>query len=872
MTPKTPASLLLAAVVAFAILLLAIPVRADLPVVVENQDASRTITWNTTTATGFVLQNASLAGGRAVLAWQTASVSWPTANQFLSNGTADANVSVLGSGLELRADVSNHVANGDFETDSNWSFSAGAKGNVTAAWDATGRQAVLGHASSAASETPWDKMDSLANWMYSASANVTGGSLTSESALQREGAGALNVTFAMGSGQSLYAGAVRSSAVNWSINDRLLIWVRTFSVSAPLSFNVTAQVNGGFRTTTAQPLALGWQELVVDLDELGPAVERSALQFVLLRINGQNVPTTSVYFDDARLANAKVFTESAIVSQAFVKENATTQAMGSAILAFDWVVPDAAGVQSVSASVGLNGPSVERTFAAGPSGSWQSLVLDVSPWASAAGAYTLAFRFEVAVDNTSASSAHVRIDNVSVTFPNRRNGTYLSDAVPLGVASQFPAVTWTASIPASTSVLLGLRSGNNSSPTSASWSSWETWPSPGTYSVSLPGARYVQVRVELGTTNASLSPRMSAMVLETRHRAAEGSVIADVFHVAGPDFLGWRSFAATSNRSVGTSIAFYVGDGSYWTPVPLTGTISGFAGTNISWKAVLQTVDGLQTPAVSRVDVVYEYLGEIVNVFITPFSPPAIVSGSTFKFQARAADAGNHTVSVPLFTWDTDDRTGQVLNDGTYVAGTPGPHNVTAAVPGLGIFGTVRVTVIEKPPLPAQLEFLPYALAVVAVIGLAYGAYEFAIRRMFAIDDVFLISRDGRLIMHNTRRMRADRDEDILTGMLTAILSFVRDADPEEDGDLRRFELGGKTTLLERGQNVFVSAVYSGRVPRWAAKDLRRFVADLETRFGEAFAKWTGAREDLPDLKEATHRFVSRVRYRSARKDSGRSQ
>jgi len=143
---------------------------------------------------------------------------------------------------------------------------------------------------------------------------------------------------------------------------------------------------------------------------------------------------------------------------------------------------------------------------------------------------------------------------------------------------------------------------------------------------------------------------------------------------------------------------------------------------------------------------------------------------------------------------------------------------------------------------------------------------------MFAIDDVFLISRDGRLIMHNTRRMRADRDEDILTGMLTAILSFVRDADPEEDGDLRRFELGGKTTLLERGQNVFVSAVYSGRVPRWAAKDLRRFVADLETRFGEAFAKWTGAREDLPDLKEATHRFVSRVRYRSARKESGRSR
>ena len=136
---------------------------------------------------------------------------------------------------------------------------------------------------------------------------------------------------------------------------------------------------------------------------------------------------------------------------------------------------------------------------------------------------------------------------------------------------------------------------------------------------------------------------------------------------------------------------------------------------------------------------------------------------------------------------------------------------------------------------------------------------------MFAIDDIFLISKDGRLMLHNTRRMRADRDEDILSAMLTAILTFLRDFDPEESGGLRRFDIGGKTALLERGAHVYLAAVYSGRVPRWAGKDLRRFMSNLETRFGPTFARWTGSPQDLQGLKEFSERFVSRVRYRPGR-------
>src|SRR5207247_5074410 len=122
----------------------------------------------------------------------------------------------------------------------------------------------------------------------------------------------------------------------------------------------------------------------------------------------------------------------------------------------------------------------------------------------------------------------------------------------------------------------------------------------------------------------------------------------------------------------------------------------------------------------------------------------------------------------------------------------------------------------------------PYWLAILTLVAGGYSGYRFGIRRTTVVDDVFLISKDGRLLMHNTRRMRADRDEDILSGMLTAILAFLKDSDPEENGELTRFEIGGKTTMLERSPHAYLVAVYSGRVPRRAGKNLKRFMTSLD--------------------------------------------
>jgi len=870
MDPRTPSSIVLVTVVVLAIVsaIASRPTAADLPTLRDNGDASRTVSWALNDGQGLALQDIDLQDGSAELPWLARTIDWTQPGDFAENGTLDENLGFDSAGIFLRADLSNHAAGGDFASGSPWTYADGASGNVTAAWDAASETGRFRHAS-ASTETLWDGLDSTTGWEATASAGSVVGIRQIDTG-QQEGTGMLELNFSLGTEPGSYAAARRIAPVDWSSVDRLVLWVLAVDVSPPLTFNVTASVGGSIHGSTPHPLVRGWQEIVVDLEELGPI--RENLQDVKFQVNGVDVPTTLVYFDDVRIANLKAFDEAAAVNQTVMKANATSAAMGSATLSFDWVLVNASGVGRVESTVRLGGPSgiFEAPLSPSSLGHWSRFLADVSSGTASAGSYDLSFSVRVVLSNTSASSVDLRVDNVTLSFPNRHNGTYLSRPVSLGMESEFLAVSWTALLPPSTSVRLLIRSGNDSGPEAGEWSPWEERTSPGRTSTSLPPGRYFQLRTELGTTNASTTPILGRFALETRHRSSLGSIESDLF--APPldvPFLRWRSIRAASNGTPATSIRLFVGNGSYWTAVPADGNLSTFGERTIRWRAELATASGLETPELDRVDLVYEYLGDVTHVRIEPAGTVTVRSGDWVAFSATAYDAGEHPIGGTLFQWVTDDPTGRILNNGSYQAGTPGLRNVTAFAVGTGVYGTVQVNVsaVAVPPSSpggaAEIPYLPFALLALAIGAVAYVGYEIAARRMFATEDVFLISREGRLILHNTRRLRADRDEDILAGMLTATVAFIRDSFREENGDLRSFRFAGKTILVERGEDIYVAAIYSGRVPTWADRDLRAFVRDIEDRFGLDLAVWSGAAEDLPGLRKLSDRFVSRARYRS---------
>jgi len=861
---RTSAVLLFLTALVLMLALSAVPVaRADAPIVTTNPDASRTVTWTFDSPVNLTLQNVELVGGRAELPWRTDTVAW-SPSRFLANVSQSINVSVGPDDLELTTDPTNHVANGDFANPSNWTFSNGTSGQITAMWDSAARDVRFAYNAGA----DWDTFDDqLTNWTCVAPSAASCG-ISPESRVKVQGVGSMKMTLNISSTASSVS-AVHSGTVNWSEWAYLVVWINATDVSPPLSFNVTAVVAASQRTTTATLLSPGWNEVVVDLNQLGGSQERDSLQDVRFRINGQGVPTTDVYFDEATLGNAHTLDESAHFTQTVTKTRASSATPGSGYLSFDWSWVSESGVLWANASASLSGSSGSTNvmFGRGGAAGWQHFGLDVSAISAAVGSYTVSFQLQVVVNNVSASHANLRIDNVSLEWPNRGNGTYLSIPAGLTLASELHNITWDAVVPGGTSVALRARSGNGTDTSAPSWSSWRTWSSGGRYLSGLPAADHFQISVDLNTTNASLSPILRSLLIEIHHRAPAGTIVADTF-AASPDFLRWRSFNASMNVPAGTAIAFLAGDGSSLAPVPPSGSLSGVQGARLRWRADLTTMNGLQTPGLVSIWATHEFLGPPDHVQLT-WSPSLDVEvQQSIAFSASVVDAGGHSLNASII-WTTTDRLGHVDNSGTYVAGSVGQWFVNATVAGSGQFASARVNV--RPMNFVQAALYPYGLVVAVILGGAYVGYGVWIRRAFAIDDVFLISKEGRLMMHNTRRMRADRDEDILSAMLTAILSFLMDFDHEENGDLRRFQLGGKTALLQRGANAYLAAVYSGRVPRWSEKDLRRFMDDLERKFGEVFARWSGDPQDLQGLKEFSDRFVSRLRYRPVREGRGRA-
>src|SRR2546422_8678465 len=70
------------------------------------------------------------------------------------------------------------------------------------------------------------------------------------------------------------------------------------------------------------------------------------------------------------------------------------------------------------------------------------------------------------------------------------------------------------------------------------------------------------------------------------------------------------------------------------------------------------------------------------------------------------------------------------------------------------------------------------------------------------LEDVFLLNhKDGLLIKHETRRLRPDVDTDILSGMLTAVQAFVKDAPRGDDyADLNEMTGAHMHILIGRGK------------------------------------------------------------------------
>jgi len=127
----------------------------------------------------------------------------------------------------------------------------------------------------------------------------------------------------------------------------------------------------------------------------------------------------------------------------------------------------------------------------------------------------------------------------------------------------------------------------------------------------------------------------------------------------------------------------------------------------------------------------------------------------------------------------------------------------------------------------------------------------------YLVEDVFLVHSDGRLISHQTRKMREGIDEDIFSGMLTVVQDFVKDSFKQKTSvGLKRLEFGESKILLEKSEHTYVACVIVGEEPKLLPLYIVEVLRQIEERYGKSLEGWSGMMQELEGISEYVAKLI----------------
>ncbi len=186
----------------------------------------------------------------------------------------------------------------------------------------------------------------------------------------------------------------------------------------------------------------------------------------------------------------------------------------------------------------------------------------------------------------------------------------------------------------------------------------------------------------------------------------------------------------------------------------------------------------------------------------------------------------------------------------------PGQETVEVVASDGLLTGRASVTIVVAVAggtevIPGYLVWIP-----VAVGAAAFGA--FIVYRRRQIEWAFLVTNGGLLISSVSRKDPTVLDTDLMMGMLTAILDFVKHSFSDEtERGLEELDLGDSRVEIERGTFGYLAIVYRGRTSGLLPRHMRRLLAFLEGRFPQAFGDIVDP-ATVQDIPTHLKRFIDR--------------
>ena len=119
-----------------------------------------------------------------------------------------------------------------------------------------------------------------------------------------------------------------------------------------------------------------------------------------------------------------------------------------------------------------------------------------------------------------------------------------------------------------------------------------------------------------------------------------------------------------------------------------------------------------------------------------------------------------------------------------------------------------------------------------------------------AVEEVYIVFHDGRLIFHEAANPRMDMDEMSLSSLLTAVQEFIKDSFKSDGAGLGKLEFGRKKMVLEHGRFIYIAVVLSGRVPAGLRQQMRELLKYIETERFDGSGMWDGNMTEMEDLRD----------------------
>ena len=157
----------------------------------------------------------------------------------------------------------------------------------------------------------------------------------------------------------------------------------------------------------------------------------------------------------------------------------------------------------------------------------------------------------------------------------------------------------------------------------------------------------------------------------------------------------------------------------------------------------------------------------------------------------------------------------------------------------------------------AEIIGYPYSLPLV-LLAAAVGAYFASMKlpRPSALENLFLIHNDGRLIHHVSKVENTLLDKDVVSAMFTAVQEFVKDSFQKGEVGLKKLEIGDKNVVIEKGQFAYVALIYSGWPTKEVFKTLALLLQDVEERYTGRLEKWNGTMKAVKGVEKMLSDFM----------------